>query len=134
MNHRAALKRWAALMVLLPFVPSSPSPRARAAEPAGATEPLDYGVSWVGNSFGGAGDKWVQNFFIHMNTAPDGSCYTWSHWDEGGKRFGVYKDGDVVGNKDVKANSLECTDKSGRRWKIAVQYVDPKHNEYDFVP
>jgi sugar lactone lactonase YvrE len=95
---------------------------------------LSYSVSWVGNSFSGVNDKWVQNFFIHMNTAPDGSCYTWSHWDEGGKKFGIYKDGDVVGNKDVKANSLEVKDKSGRLWKLNVQYVDPKHQEWDFVP
>lgn len=33
---------------------------------------LDYTVSWVGNSFSGADDKWVQNFFIHMVTQPDG--------------------------------------------------------------
>lgn len=95
---------------------------------------LKYSVSWVGNSFPGADDKWVQNFFIDMVTHPDGACYTWSHWDEGGRRFGIYKDGDVVGNKDVHANSLQTTDKSGRLWKIEVRYVDPKHNEWDFVP
>lgn len=93
-----------------------------------------YSVSWVGNSFSGADDKWVQDFFIHMTTAPDGTCHTWSHWDEGGKRFGVYKDGDVIGNQDVHANSLQATDKSGAVWKIRVRYTDPKHNEYDFVP
>ena len=95
---------------------------------------LQYSVSWLGNSFSGAGNKWVQNFFIDMVTAPDGSCYTWSHWDEGGKKFGVYKDGDVIGNEDVKANSLQLVDKSGRTWKLNVQYVDPKNNEWDFVP
>jgi hypothetical protein len=95
---------------------------------------LDYTVSWVGNSFSGADDKWVQNFFIHMVTQPDGTCNTWSHWDEGGKKFGVYKDGDVIGNRDVGANSLEVTDKKGRLWKLMVKYVDPGNNEYDFVP
>ncbi|MCF7707720.1 MAG: hypothetical protein K9N52_02325 [Verrucomicrobia bacterium] len=39
---------------------------------------LDYAVSWLGNSFSGANDKWAQNFFIHMNVRPDGSCVTWS--------------------------------------------------------
>jgi hypothetical protein len=105
---------------------------------AAAGEPppkkLDAIVSWVGNSFSGAGDKWVQNFFIHMNVTPDGTCHTWSHWDEGGKKFGVYKDGDVIGNRDVGANSLEAKDRAGRAWKIDVEYVDPKNNEYDFVP
>ena len=105
-----------------------------AISPAPAATNLNCAVSWVGNSFSGADDKWVQNFFIHMNTAPDGSCYTWSHWDEGGKRFGVYRDGDIVGNRDVKANSLSVKDKQGRTWSIAVRYTDPKHQEWDFVP
>ena len=95
---------------------------------------LDYRVSWVGNSFPGSGGKWVQNFFIHMNTRPDGSCISWSHWDEGGKRFGIYKDGDVVGDKDEHANSLAVKDKQGRTWKLAVRYVTPKDHEYDFEP
>ena len=95
---------------------------------------LDYSVSWVGNSFSGADGKWVQNFFIHMNTRPDGTCHTWSHWDEGGKRFGIYKDGDVLGNEDVGANSLKATDRQSRQWELIVRYVDPNHNEYDFIP
>ena len=28
---------------------------------------LNYKVSWVGNSFSGSNNRWVQNFFIHMN-------------------------------------------------------------------
>src|SRR5579862_5151833 len=73
-------------------------------------EDLHYTVSWFGNTFSGANDKWVQNFLLDMVTDPDGTCHTWSHWDEGGKKFGVYKDGDVIGNKDVHANSLEVKD------------------------
>ncbi len=99
-----------------------------------AGEPLDYTVTWLGNSFSGADGKWVQNFFIHTKVQPDGTVNTWSHWDEGGKKFGVYKDGDVIGNADVGANSLEVTDKAGRRWKLIVEYTDPKHNEWEFVP
>lgn len=95
---------------------------------------LQYQVSWLGNSFSGASNQWIQNFFIHMNTRPDGTCHTWSHWDEGGKKFGVYRDGQVVGNQDVHANSLEVTDPHGHLWKIKVLWVDPKHNEYDFAP
>lgn len=101
---------------------------------ATAGDPLDYGVSWVGNSFPGAEGRWVQNFFIHANVRPDGSVVTWSHWDEGGKRFGVYKDGEVVGDEDVGANSLEATDGRGRTWRLRVRYLDPEHNEYDFEP
>ena len=69
-----------------------------------------------------------------MNTRPDGTCVTWSHWDEGGKKFGMYKDGKAVGNQDVGANSLEAKDKQGRKWKIEVEYVDPHNNEFDFLP
>ncbi|MDX1951019.1 MAG: hypothetical protein SFY81_02480 [Verrucomicrobiota bacterium] len=101
---------------------------------AGAAEKLDYQVSWVGNTFSGASNRWVQNFFIHTTVQPDGTVNSWSHWDEGGKRFGVYKDGDVIGNKDVKANSLETKDKQGRLWKLLVTWTDPKFNEYEFIP
>lgn len=107
---------------------------AIAGRTAAADKALQYTVSWVGNSFSGANGQWVQDFFIHMNTRPDGTCVTWSHWDEGGHRFGMYKDGKVVGNQDVAANSLRVTDRQGRRWELLVEYVDPKHNEYDFVP
>ncbi len=65
---------------------------------------------------------------------PDGTVNTWSHWDEGGKKFGAYKDGDVVGNTNVNPNSLETRDKLGRLWKLEVSYSDPKHQEWEFVP
>jgi len=96
--------------------------------------PLDYSVSWLGNSFSGASNKWVQNFFIHTHVQPDGTVNTWSHWDEGGKKFGVYKDGDVIGNTNVNPNSVQTTDKEDRKWKIEFDYVEPKFHEYDFKP
>jgi hypothetical protein len=96
--------------------------------------PGSYQTSWLGNSFSGASNRWVQNFFINTQVQPDGTVNTWSHWDEGGHRFGVYKDGDVIGNQDVKANSLEVTDKAGHHWMLVVTYVDPKHQEWDFMP
>ncbi len=101
---------------------------------ASAAADLDYRVSWVGNSFSGADGRWVQNFFIHANARADGSVITWSHWDEGGHRFGIYKDGRVIGNRDEHANSLEARDRRGRAWKIDVAYLDPKYNEFDFEP
>jgi hypothetical protein len=96
--------------------------------------PLNYSVSWLGNSFSGASNKWVQNFFIHAQSQPDGTVNTWSHWDEGGKKFGVYKDGDVIGNKNVDPNSLQVKDQAGRTWKIEFDYVEPKFHEYDIKP
>jgi hypothetical protein len=101
---------------------------------ANGAEPLKYSVSWLGNSFSGASNKWVQNFLIHTKVEPDGTVETWSHWDEGGKKFGVYKDGDVIGNTNVNANSLVTQDKRGRTWKIQFDYVEPKFHEYDFKP
>src|SRR6516225_2232088 len=95
---------------------------------------LNYTVSWLGNSFSGASNKWVQNFFIHTQVQPDGTVNTWSHWDEGGKKFGVYRDGDVIGNTNVDANSLSARDTAGREWKIEFDYVEPKFHEYDIKP
>ncbi|MBM3272308.1 hypothetical protein FJY94_03500 [Candidatus Kaiserbacteria bacterium] len=34
---------------------------------------LNYTVSWVENSFPGASNKGVQNFYMHTNVQPDGS-------------------------------------------------------------
>ena len=59
---------------------------AQAAAPANSPPPLHDSVSWLGNSFSGASNKWVQNFFIHSKVQPDGTVNTWSHWDEGGKK------------------------------------------------
>ena len=71
-----------------------------------SAEPLHDSVSWIGNSFSGASNKWVQNFFISTKVQPDGTVNTWSHWDEGGKKFGVYKDGDVIGGTTVNPIGL----------------------------
>lgn len=88
------------------------------------TEPiLEARVSWLGNTFSGANGQWVQNFFIHMKTRPDSTCVTWSHWDEGGHRFGQYKDGKLVGNQEAGANSLLAIDKRGRKWELLVDYL-----------
>ncbi len=101
---------------------------------ASSAAELNYAVSWLGNSFSGASNRWVQNFFIHTKVQPDGTVNTWSHWDEGGKKFGVYKDADVVGNTNLNPNSLLVRDKAGRTWKIEFDYVEPKFHEYDIQP
>jgi len=101
---------------------------------AAESNTLKYSVSWLGNTFSGASNRWVQNFFIHTKVQPDGTVNTWSHWDEGGKRFGVYKDGDVIGNTNANPNSLVTNDKLGRTWNIQFDYVEPKFHEYDINP
>ncbi len=57
---------------------------------------LNYSTSWIGNTFGG-GEKWVQNFIDNLYVAPDGTVYTASGWDEAGREFGIYKNGDAIG-------------------------------------
>ncbi len=59
--------------------------------------PLDYSVSWLGNSFAGTPD-WVQQDIEAMCVTPDGTVYTNVGWDEGGRNVGVYKDGKVIGD------------------------------------
>ena len=66
---------------------------ARAQEPG---TPLKYTNSWIGNTFGG-GEKWVQNFAEGMTVLPDGTVILSSGWDESGREFGIYKNGDIVG-------------------------------------
>ena len=43
-----------------------------------------YTTSWIGNSFGGP--DFVQHLVSDLYTAPDGTCYLASDWDEGGHR------------------------------------------------
>lgn len=91
-------------------------------------------TSWVGNTFGGGAGQWVQNMIVHMNVEPDGTCRTWSHWDEAGNKFGIYKDGRCIGNKDTGANSFKVKDRQGRQWEIQIEYTEPKYQEYEFIP
>jgi hypothetical protein len=58
-----------------------------------------YKTSWIGNSFGG-GSKWMQNHIHAMYVAPNGTVFTNSIWDEGGRESGIYKDGDIVSLAD----------------------------------
>jgi hypothetical protein len=58
---------------------------------------LAYRTSWVGNTFGAnRSDRHVSNGIAALWTAPDGTCYTNSAWDEGGEAVKVYRDGRVV--------------------------------------
>ncbi|MBC8099545.1 MAG: hypothetical protein H7Y11_08885 [Armatimonadetes bacterium] len=60
-------------------------------------QPLDATVSWLGNSFGGADNAWVQNFVEGMFVTPDGTVFVNSGWDEGGGEASAYRDGQHVG-------------------------------------
>lgn len=98
----------------------------RAQNPPGA-----YSASWIGNTFGHGGDAkdpkaaWVQDYIDQMVVQPDGTCYTASDWDEAGRKFGVYKDGKVIGNEDHKIDSRQVTIQ-GKTWTIqGSQIVGP---------
>lgn len=63
--------------------------------PSASAQELMHETSWIGNSFGGADNKWVQNYVDEIEVSPDGTVYTASEWDEAGRCSGIYKDGDV---------------------------------------
>jgi hypothetical protein len=58
---------------------------------------LQYRTSWIGNTYGGAQNQWVQIDAQAMAVATDGTVYINSPWDEAGRELGVYRDGKVVG-------------------------------------
>lgn len=84
-------------------------------------QPLHYTTTWLGNSFGG-GSKWVQDGIEGMFVAPDGTVYTAAVWDEAGREFGIYKDGDVIGL---------CRDTHG--WGTVGGYAVTANSKYIFI-
>jgi len=58
---------------------------------------IRYDTSWIGNTFGLSGTKWVQMDARAIYVSPDGTVYTNTFWEEGGKEAGIYKDGDTEG-------------------------------------
>jgi hypothetical protein len=79
--------------------------------------PLPVETSWIGNSFGGP-DKWVQDYILQMEVASDGTCYTQSIWDEAHREYGVYKDGDVIGNENKNIDNKRVVDSKGSVWQV----------------
>ena len=74
--------------------------------------PGRYSVSWLGNTYGkGHKDpnstegQWIQNYIDSMFVDKDGTCYTASIWDEGGRTHGVYKDVNNISDAESMANS-----------------------------
>ncbi len=88
---------------------------------AEAPEPVfDWTTHWVGDTFA-RGDRWVQNYVLGIEVDADGTIYTTSHWDEAGRRYGVYKDGDVIGNDPQRGQQIDpftIVDHDGVTWEI----------------
>lgn len=78
---------------------------------------ISYQRSWFGNTYNGDDNKWVQNYIDQMFVTPDGTCYTSGHWDEGQRFWGVYKDGDVIGNENHRINTRQAAI-DGVTWTI----------------
>ena len=82
------------------FVAAGPGGRAATATFEGirvGKPNMEWRTSWVGNSFSGnPGDGHVANTVGALWTAPDGTCYSNSYWDEGGTPILGYRDGRVL--------------------------------------
>ncbi len=65
-----------------------------------------YTSSWVGNTGPGRGrrdsadpiDQWTQHWAYGMAVSSDGRVYLTAHWEESGRRGGIYKDGRGIGH------------------------------------
>lgn len=106
--------------------------------PAGYAQlPGTYSVSWLGNTYG-KGDRdpnstqgqWIQNYIDSMYVDKDGTCYTASIWDEGGRTHGMYKEGRCIGNdKSFHFRSSVAGD-----FRIEKQQVvNPKNGQKEWV-
>ncbi len=51
---------------------------------------------YIGNTFNGGNNKWVQNYAVELDVASDGTMITASEWDEAGRCVGVFKDGQPI--------------------------------------
>jgi len=93
---------WHAIAAALTLisVPAAGGIQAAGLDPSAPSVPLGhYTTSWLGNSYGGP--NWVQRYCNDLYTAPDGTCYGATAWDEGGREFGIYRNGQVVGKADM---------------------------------
>jgi len=83
---------------------------------------LTYTSRAIGNSTHLGKGMHMQNHIVAMNVGADGTCTTYSVWDEGGHATGSYKDGAYVGNAKFVANSKVIKDSSGKTWTIQNYY------------
>ena len=100
--------------------------------------PGRYSVSWLGNTYGkGHKDpnstegQWIQNYIDSMFVDKDGTCYTASIWDEGGRTHGVYKEGVCVGNRK---DYVFTSSFAGGFHIERVQKTNPKNGQKEWVP
>src|SRR3954468_1137466 len=77
--------------------PPPPDPGSAASNTCSSGSGFRYTTDWVGNSFGGRNGRWIPHGMQGMTVLSDGTVYTSSEWEEGGRELGGFKDGDVWG-------------------------------------
>lgn len=83
---------------------------------------LTYTSRALGNTQFKCAGPHMQNHIVAMNVSGDGTCTTYSVWDEGFHPKGVYKDGAYIGNASFTANSKTVKDKNNKTWTIQNYY------------
>ncbi len=73
---------------------------------------LPAATSWLGNSLGGANNKWVQNSITSMYVSPDGTYYTASPSDSGGRQGGIYQEQGTLIKEGGAANFFFSFDRT----------------------
>jgi hypothetical protein len=85
------------------LIPASIAFAQAGADPVADPVPLleDFSCSWVANSYPGRGDllngDWMQHWAHGMAAGADGRIYLTTHWEESGRRGGIYKEGKALG-------------------------------------
>lgn len=59
-------------------------------------EPLDYSVSWIGNTFSGGDAGWVPQDVEDIFVMPDGTVYTTVGWEEHRGNIAAFRDGKLI--------------------------------------
>lgn len=83
---------------------------------------LTYVSRGIGNTDFKCVGPHMQNHIVSMNVSGDGTCTTYSVWDEGFHPAAMYKDGAYIGKATYTANSKSIKDKSGKTWSIKNYY------------
>ncbi len=95
---------------------------------------LTYVSRAIGNSTHKTKGPHMQNHIQDMVVDADGTCRTYSVWDEGNHSRGVYRDGVYIGNGSLaKGSSKSVVDQNGNTWTINNFYgrfLDATKNSY----
>ena len=83
---------------------------------------LTYTSRAIGNSTHMGKGPHMQNHIVSMVVSGDGTCTTYSVWDEGSHPKGVYKNGAYIGQASTTVNSKVVKDKNNKTWTIQNYY------------